>query len=128
MRLRRGISYISSVIIILALVSVGAAFIYNYLNNTEAALARQVEISASAISTNTTYIELHLRNIGTQSVSISGVYVDGINITSAIGLANFTLNPGQSISRVVSLDLPSGDHVVKIIFTDGSEKIVKFTS
>ncbi|MEB3764553.1 MAG: hypothetical protein GSR77_00070 [Desulfurococcales archaeon] len=126
---RRGISYIASVIILLAIVAIGGAAVYNYLNNTASALAKQVEVTASAITTtNTTYVQIQLHNTGTQSVTITSVYIDNTDITTTIGLANYTLKPGQSISKVVSLNLPSGDHVVKIIFEDGSEKPAKFTS
>ncbi len=126
---RRGISYIAAVIIVLALVAIGGALVYNYLNSTASALARQVEVTASATTTtNTTYIQIQLRNTGTQSVTIASVYIDNTNVTTASGLANYTLKPGQSISKVVSVNLPSGDHVVKVTFTDGSQKIVKFTS
>ncbi len=125
---RRGISYIASVIIVLALVLVGSAFLYNYMNSTANALAQQVDMTASATTAgNTTYIEIQIRNTGTRSVVIKSVWIDNTNVTNQTGLANYTLEEGRTISKIVSISLPPGDHIVKIVFADGSEKLVKFT-
>lgn len=125
---RRGISYIASVIIVLAIALVGGAFIYNYMNSTTSALAQQVNIVASATTAgNITYIEIQISNTGTKSIVIKSVFIDNINVTNQTGLASYTLEGGKTISKIVSISLLPGDHIVKIVFADGSEKIAKFT-
>ena len=130
----RGISpLIATAILLAATIAIGYV-IYKYVGASASAVAKkpQLMITASVDYVgNTAYIELSIRNVGGAAANITKVTIDGTNVGSQLGIgaSGYLLKPGQELHKIVTLpNLGSGQHIVIVTLSDGSEFQATFTS
>ena len=130
----RGVSpLVSAAILLAAAIAIGYT-IYNYAYASTAAVAQkpQLMITASADYVGTTaYIEISIRNAGGAAANITRVTVDGTDVTQQLGIPSngYLLQPGQELHKVIVLDnLPSGQHIIIVTLSDGSQYKATFIS
>ena len=130
----RGVSpLVSAAILLAAAIAIGYV-IYNYAFSSTAAVAQkpQLMITASADYVGSTaYIEVSIRNAGGAAANITKVEIDGADVTQQLGIpANgYLLQPGQELHKVITMEgLPSGQHIIIVTLSDGSQYKASFIS
>ncbi len=110
-------------ILLLAIVLVGGALLYNFFNSQSTVSAGAkfyVAVTVTTTSDGTQFLDITVKNIGTGPANITSVTIDGsIDITSQLGIpANgLVLQPGREIRRVITLSTPISGGVHKLIIT-----------
>ena len=128
----RGLSpIIATAILIAAAIAVGYV-IWNYVVSGTTAVAQKPQLIISVMTDyvgSTAYIELSIKNTGGAAANITGVAIDGNDVSSQLFTGYYLLRPGQELHKVVTINnLPSGDHIIIVTLADGSQFKAKFVS
>ena len=130
----RGISPLIATAILLAATLAIGYVIYNYVGASASAVAKKPQLMITANANyvgNTAYIELSIKNVGGAAANITKVTIDGSDVSSQLGIgtSGYLLKPGQELHKIVTLtNLSSGQHIVIVTLSDGSEFQATFTS
>ena len=130
----RGISpLVATAILLAATIAIGYV-IYNYVGASAGSVAQKPQLLVTADASyvgSTAYVELSIRNAGGAAANITKVTIDGTDVSSQLGIgaSGYLLQPGQELHKVVELsNLSSGEHIVIVTLSDGSEFKATFVS
>jgi len=115
MQARRGISDLVAALLLLGIVAVGGYVVYNYFQSNAAAVSSaNIQVYAAPVGD---YIQVSVKNMGTSSVKIINVTIDGVDVTPA-GWENTILEPGQTLQGVVAAPsgLAPGSHTITVAY------------
>ncbi len=110
-------------ILLLAIVLVGGAVLYNYFTSqsTVAAGAKfYVAVTVTTTSDGKQFLDIAIKNIGTGPATITSVKIDNaIDITGSLGIGKngLTLKPGKELRKVIQLNQQLSGGVHKLIIT-----------
>jgi len=133
-RVMRAISpLVATAILLAATIAIGYV-IYNYVGASAGAVAQKPQLMITADASyvgSTAYVEISIRNAGGAAANITKVTIDGVDVSAQLGIGagGYLLQPGQELHKVVTLsNLPSGQHIVIVSLSDGSQFKATFVS
>ena len=121
---------VATAILLAATIAIGYV-IYNYVGASAGVVAQkpQLLITASADYVGSTaYVEISIKNAGGAAANVTKVTIDGKDVSQQLGLPK-QLPPGQELHKVITVNnLPSGEHIVIVTLSDGSQFKASFVS
>ncbi len=108
---RKGVSTYISVLLLIVVVIAGGILIYGYTMGWFGRLGGEGEmgtLSFDEVSANTTFIKVYVRNVGSSSVTLDNVYVEGDQVAQTdVYVDDFDLTTPTSIAQgdVVTVEI-----------------------
>ena len=116
---------------LIAFVLLGLAYAAGIFTSSTSAVSKaEFVVSVKPIYTSQgTYLEVAVKNVGGTAATIQNVTIDGTDVTASLGWGGVTLQPGGELRTTIQAPqgFTSGQHILQIVYDEsGQTKTASF--
>ena len=110
---------------LLAIVIMGIAMAYGVFSGSTSAVTKaNLLVTVQPVySSNGTYLDVSLKNVGGRAATIQSVTIDGSDVTKSLGWGGVTVQPGGTLENTIPAPqgFTSGQHIIKITYQENGK-------